>query len=117
MAGARVEDQRHVDSGHERWGWSALQMLIPMLQEEDDLDGLRALHRTAVETGNSSAPDTVVTIGELLEQRGDSEGARAAYQQAIDTGYMYADDLIEKLTPSPVPGKDELDTLPPQFDP
>lgn len=116
-AGARAEYQRVIDSGDEGRGWSAARSLAAMLQDENDLDGLRALHRTAVETGNSAAPDVLAAIGEVLEQRGDEEGARAAYQGAIDAGYYFADSLIEKLSPSPRPGTDELDALPPQVDP
>jgi hypothetical protein len=103
--------------GHEQWAPAALRSLVRQLQDDGDLDGLRALHRIAVETSNWSAPDALVAMGDLLEVRRDAGGAREAYQQAIDAGCDEADYLIEKLHPSPQPTAAELDELPPQFDP
>src|SRR5262249_567712 len=96
---------------------TVLDSLTILLRNDGDLDGLQALHRIAVQTGNWSAPEVLVAIGDLLEERGDTDGARAALQQAIDDGYHGADWLIEKLHPSPKPTAAELDALPPQFDP
>ena len=117
LAGAREHFQHLVDMGHRHHGPSALESLIWPLRDDGDLDGLRALHHTAAQTSNWSAPEALVAIGDLLEERGDADGARAAYQQAIDDGYYGADDLIEKLHPSPKPATAELDELPPPFDP
>ena len=116
-AGAREHYQRVVESGPNGRAETALASLIRLLRDDDDLAGLRALHHTAIETANSSAPDVLEAIGRLLEERGDTEGARQAFQQAIDTGSDYADDLIEQLHPTPEPTAAELDSLPPQFDP
>jgi predicted negative regulator of RcsB-dependent stress response len=116
-ASAREQYQRLVENGKEQWAPQALDGLAIQLQNDGDVDGLRALHRIAVQTGNWLAPEVLVTIGFLLEKRGDADGARAAFQQAIDDGYYGADWLIEKLHPSPKPTAAELDALPPPFDP
>ena len=117
LAGAREQYQRLVEIGNQYWAPQALESLAILLQDACDVDGLRALHRTGVQTANSSAPDILVTLGFVLENRGDTDGARAAYQQAIDDGCSGADWLIEKLHPSPKPTAAELDALPPLFDP
>ncbi len=117
LAGTREHFQRLVDMGHEHWASAALESLVQQMRDDGDLDSLRALHDTAVQTGNWSAPEVLVAFGDLLDERGDTAGARTAYQQAIDDGYCWADDLIEKLHPSPEPTAAELDALPPPFDP
>jgi hypothetical protein len=116
-AGARENYLRVVEAGPNGRAETALGFLISLLSKDDDVDGLRALHHTAIETANDSAPEVLVAIGGLLEERGDAQGARQAFQQAIDTGYQYADDLIEQLHPTPEPTAAELDALPSQFDP
>jgi TolA-binding protein len=97
QAGAREQYWRLAEIGHEHWGQDAVDHLIPQLQHDDDVQGLRVLHRIAVEKNYWAAPEALVAIGDVLEKRGDHDGARAAYQQAIDDGYHYADDLIERL--------------------
>jgi hypothetical protein len=45
--GVRKQCQYLVDTGHERWAADALNSLTIQLQDDGDLDGLWALHRTA----------------------------------------------------------------------
>ena len=77
--GGRAWFQRAIDSGNAEWAPGALVDLLNLLREQDDVDGARAAHRTAVDTGDPEAPYALVVIGQILEQRGDAQGAQAAF--------------------------------------
>jgi tetratricopeptide (TPR) repeat protein len=93
----------------------ALSSLARQLGSEGDLDGLRAAYQAGMTSGNPSAPDALVEIGNVLRDRGDLDGWREAWQQAIDAGYRFGDNLLEEL--SPLAEDDESADVPAEFDP
>jgi len=94
----------------------ALSSLARQLGSEGDLDSLRAAYQAGIASGNPSAPDALVEIGNVLRDRGDLDGWREAWQQAIGAGYRFGDQLLEELSP-PAEDDDEPADVPAGFDP
>jgi tetratricopeptide (TPR) repeat protein len=95
----------------------ALSSLARQLGTEGDLDGLRAAYQAGIASGNPSAPDALVEIGNVLRDGGDLDGWREAWQQAIDAGYGFGDQLLEILSPPAEDEDDEPAEVPAGFDP
>jgi tetratricopeptide (TPR) repeat protein len=96
-AGEKAAYWRAVNSGTGKWAAHALVNLVHILTWADhDLEGVRAVYRRGVETGNPDAPVALVSIGHMLRDRGDDDGARAAFAQARADGvdpFLLPDDL------------------------
>lgn len=111
-----------VESRTAPWAAHGLTSLLNLLHAADDLDGARAAHRTAVETGNSEAPYALVIIGQLLMARGDRAGAEAAYRQAAAAGDWLAGEILADMAAENEPGHpgdwtdEDYAGLPPEFD-
>jgi tetratricopeptide (TPR) repeat protein len=120
--GAKAAWRRVIDSGSAQWAGAAVTELAQLLEQEQDVGGLRALYEQAAARGIPDAPYALVTLGQTFDARGDTQSAQAAWQQAIDAGYEYADELREQMSPPQEPdGERDADDgpadLPPQLDP
>jgi tetratricopeptide (TPR) repeat protein len=114
---AQAAWRRVFETGDPNVAAQAMEALLTYLRQDADINAVRALHQEAVATGNSAAPEALVTIAEILEARGDTAGARAAVQQALDDGHPETDRLLEWLNPSRPPTDAERAALPSELNP
>jgi hypothetical protein len=60
-----------IESRHADWAPAALVNLLNLLRNQGDIEGVRAAHRVALDTGNPEAPYALVVIGQLRDPRED----------------------------------------------